>query len=271
MGKGQVGGVLAGVRGAGGGLGMFQLGPDFAPRLAAQIAPRQLAAGFDFDGSGSAGIHVPQSGEALIEVRLAHVQRCREFSPSGDGYVSFHSPTVANRFAERNTFAANRYVKPPTMFHSDLLETVPMETAADRRKRKLIELCDRRGRAVVAERAGLSSVALEQIIKGVLLPTKADGTRSPKSLGDKAARAIERAFSLGEGWFDASEPATSLSNEALMVAIAYDSMTRAEKMRLDRLMAAALDVPIQRQDVPEYMGGISGLGELDEEPAKKKG
>lgn len=83
-----------------------------------------------------------------------------------------------------------------------MLELRPMETNADRRRRKLASLCDERGLRAVAERAGLNYQSLEQIIKGVLLPPKQDGTRSPRKLGDDAARKIEEAEGLGLGWFD---------------------------------------------------------------------
>lgn len=76
-----------------------------------------------------------------------------------------------------------------------------METNADRRKRKLTELCQAKGIKKVAERAGLNHATLDQIIKGVLLPPKKDGSRRPRSLGDDAARKIEDAEGLGLGWF----------------------------------------------------------------------
>lgn len=81
-----------------------------------------------------------------------------------------------------------------------------METSAERRRRKLTWLCDKRGLKQVAERAGLSPASLDQIIKGVLLPPKKDGSRNPRALGDDAARKIEDAEKLGTGWFDRDEP-----------------------------------------------------------------
>lgn len=77
-----------------------------------------------------------------------------------------------------------------------------METSAERRRRKLAELCEQKGLRAVAARAGVSAGSLDQIIKGVLLPPKKDGSRSPRSLGDDAARRIEDAERLGRGWFD---------------------------------------------------------------------
>jgi hypothetical protein len=77
-----------------------------------------------------------------------------------------------------------------------------METNSERRRRKLTDLCAQRGITKVAENAGLNWASLDQIIKKTLLPPKKDGTRSIKNLGDDAARKIERAEGLGEGWFD---------------------------------------------------------------------
>ncbi len=85
-----------------------------------------------------------------------------------------------------------------------VIKTALMETSSERRRRKLAELCAQRGLKPVAMRAGLSPATLDQIIKGVLLPPKRDGSRTPRSLGDEAARKIEDAESLGRGWFDES-------------------------------------------------------------------
>lgn len=61
---------------------------------------------------------------------------------------------------------------------------------------------------MVAERAGLNPDTLMQVIKGTLLPPRRDGTRSPRSLGNEAARQIEEAFELGVGWFDEADSPT---------------------------------------------------------------
>lgn len=84
-----------------------------------------------------------------------------------------------------------------------------METNSERRRRKLADLCAERGIVKVAERAGLNWQSLDQIIKKTLLPPKKDGTRSVKNLGDDAARKIEQAESLGEGWFDSDAASIS--------------------------------------------------------------
>lgn len=79
-----------------------------------------------------------------------------------------------------------------------------METAAERRKRKLQLLCDAvpGGVRAVADAAGLNYQTLTQILNGTLLPPKKDGTQNPRSLGDQAAEKIEDEWGLGRGWFD---------------------------------------------------------------------
>jgi hypothetical protein len=88
-----------------------------------------------------------------------------------------------------------------------------MHTKDEIRRRRLEELCQREGgvKAVAgkvkaaspeSDEKPISWQSLDQILKGVLLPPKADGTRTPRSLGDSTARQIEKAFDLGEGWFD---------------------------------------------------------------------
>lgn len=80
-----------------------------------------------------------------------------------------------------------------------------MESKDQRRKRRLKQLAEQKGgvRAVAAA-ADLGWQALDQVLKGTLLPEKKDKTaaRSPRSLGDASAEAIEDAFDLGRGWFD---------------------------------------------------------------------
>jgi hypothetical protein len=78
-----------------------------------------------------------------------------------------------------------------------------METNDEIRKRRLEAVCKTNGGVkAVADLAGLKWEGLDQILKGTLLPLKADGTRAPRGVGDPAARAIEDAFELGRGWFD---------------------------------------------------------------------
>jgi hypothetical protein len=78
-----------------------------------------------------------------------------------------------------------------------------MDTNAEIRRRRLAELCAQEGGVrVVADKAKMNWQSLDQILKKVLLPQKADGTRNPRTLGDDAARDLEEVFDLGRGWFD---------------------------------------------------------------------
>lgn len=265
-------------------MSLDQFRPDVGIGAAAQHLAIQNAACGVFKSERPRRIHVPTASEALVQVRFTdaddrgdplsflQVERAVE-----DGSVACHIPHGSDSLQgpqdSDSGFSANRYVKMLPQPFSELLESYPMETAGERRRRKLRELCEKHGRDEVARRSDVNPFALEQVIKGVLLPPKRDGTRSPRNLGDSAARAIEKAFDLPEGWFDAPEEATGLDRDALEVAQAYQKMTPAEKMRLDRLMAAAMDVPL-RQEVPRDIGGMSGLGDLHETEhlaSKKKG
>lgn len=81
-----------------------------------------------------------------------------------------------------------------------------METKDARRTRKLGLLIDATagGLDAIAIKAEVHPQYLKQIVKGVLLPPKRDGTRSPRALGDAAAEKIEDAYELGRGWFDSN-------------------------------------------------------------------
>lgn len=79
-----------------------------------------------------------------------------------------------------------------------------MDTNDEIRLQRLRQLCRETegGVRAVAKEAGLNWQTLDQIIKRVPLPPKADGTSSPRNVGTSLARQIEAAFKLGEGWFD---------------------------------------------------------------------
>jgi hypothetical protein len=77
-----------------------------------------------------------------------------------------------------------------------------METAEERRKRKLRTLCDLHGTDKVSQRAGVAEAYIKQILAGTLLPPKSDGTRSPRHVGTDMARSIEAGFGLERGWMD---------------------------------------------------------------------
>jgi hypothetical protein len=261
----------------------MQIGPDTCPGRVTQHLPRQLTVRRAFNLQRLGGIHVAPVGEALIEVRLADPGDARQPLPllevdgAWDRNADCHTPHGSDSLRQMegvySVFTANRYVKMNTALPSEMLESYPMETAGERRRRKLRELCETHGRETVAARSNVNPYALEQVIKGVLLPRKRDGTRSPRNLGDAAARAIEKAFNLPAGWFDAPEGAAGLDPDSLLVAKVYQRMTTAERARLDRLMAAAMDMPMRDTAVPprEHIGGLSGLGDLEEPKQKKKG
>lgn len=83
-----------------------------------------------------------------------------------------------------------------------------METKDTRRRRKLELLIAGTpgGMDAIATAAQINPAYLSQIVKGVLLPPKKDGSRSPRALGDAAAEKIEDAYHLGRGWFDSNLP-----------------------------------------------------------------
>ena len=103
-----------------------------------------------------------------------------------------------------------------------------METITERRKRKLIGLAQRfiaqGGLEHIAIQADINPAHLDQIVKGVLLQPKQDGTRSARTLGNKSARKIEAAFKLGTGWFDAPDDPAGLARDALTIAQAFDAL-----------------------------------------------
>jgi hypothetical protein len=161
-----------------------------------------------------------------------------------------------------------------------------METSSERRKRKLEwVVANKGGLAAVAKAADVSRASLDQILKGTLLPKKQDGTRSPRSLGDTAARAIETAFDLGTGWFDApvEAPAFEFDADTLEHAAVYAGLKPEERSKLKMLVHVARtgvlptgrgfvnpnggalpgDAPMQEGD-----SGLSGLDDLP--PAKNK-
>jgi len=110
---------------------------------------------------------------------------------------------------------------------------VRMETNDETRKRRLRVLCDMHGGVrQVAQQSGIAWATLDQILKGTLLPAKADGTRSPRSLGDANARAIEEAFKLGRGWFDWPFDAVDFR--------AYESLDELERGAVQGAMNAAI-------------------------------
>lgn len=138
-----------------------------------------------------------------------------------------------------------------------------MESADERRRRKLSALCQRYGLRTVAERAKINPNTLDQVLKGVLLPPKQDGSRSPRALGDESVQKIEVAFGLPDGWFDAAE-AVPLSKAALALGQFYDRLTDKDKMRFNRLVTLFFDLPPERVPATPDLGGISQIADLDD-------
>lgn len=156
---------------------------------------------------------------------------------------------------------------------SGLLEQQQMETSNERRRRKLELLCKREGGyRAVAERADVNPAALDQVLKGVLLPAKADGSRSPRALGDSTARAIESAYpDLGVGWFDVDDRAAlDLTADEIDMVLAY----RAQKQKREQAESSPVftTLPAHKRAVRRQVsGGIRGLGQQAvAEPIKKQ-
>jgi SOS-response transcriptional repressor LexA len=173
---------------------LAEFGPDSLPRLLTEHLPGDNSIGLHFNATCFSGVHVTSTSQALIEVLLMHASFYSEAPalPRGDFYV--HTPYLSDSLAYGQAFRTK-----PTA------RNVSMETNAERRRRKLADLCATHGLKAVAERSGLSAPSLDQIIKKVLLPPKKDGSRTARSLGDDAARRIEDAEGLGRGWFDVAD------------------------------------------------------------------
>ena len=77
-----------------------------------------------------------------------------------------------------------------------------MQTAEERRKAKLEELCGTYGVDVVARCGNASAEYIKQILAGTLGPRRQDGSRVPRHVGTEMARAIEAGFGLERGWMD---------------------------------------------------------------------
>jgi hypothetical protein len=103
-----------------------------------------------------------------------------------------------------------------------------MLTNSELRKRKLerlgVEFAQAGGLAWIADEAGVSYEYLTQIVKGVLLKPKADGTRTARSLGDKLARKIEGVCAKPIGWFDAPLDPPPLGPDSLAIAEAFEAL-----------------------------------------------
>jgi len=184
-----------------------QLGPDMEPGPLAERPAAKLALGISFKLPGLCGVHVPAPCQALVQVLLVDAMRGRE-AASGfgrDGLV--HTPYRSNllRLSQATCYVRTDQGNPEVS--SKPLENVSVETNAERRRRKLIELCSNTegGVEAVAKASGLSAASLRQYMKAYKsshTPQEGEGSRSERGLGDSSARAIEDALKLGRGWFD---------------------------------------------------------------------
>lgn len=141
-----------------------------------------------------------------------------------------------------------------------------METKGERRLRKLRELIARKdigSHIVLAEIADVSPESLDQIIKGVLLPPKKDGTQSPRSLGDKAARQIEDKLNLGRGWFDSDEAAPAMPRRIRRLVEQLMKIEDATELAAILVLAEAhAGVALERQ--------AQSQGQRVDEPSRKR-
>ena len=240
-------------------LSSHQLGPKGLPCLLAQNLPRQLPARRLFRADCDGGAHLSTPAKALIEVGLIDAREFCEASSVFGAVV--HAPDCSGTLHGEQAF---RY----RLYNCAVLQTDSMETASERRKRKLTAMCDSHGSKAVASKAGLNPFTLEQIMKGVLLEAKADGTRSVRSLGDRAARTIEKAYDLPEGWFDADDERMQdpfkLSENAMAVAFSFDKLNEREQRRFLSMLDLARDEP------PPYRGDMTNIGELDGMKTRQK-
>lgn len=134
-----------------------------------------------------------------------------------------------------------------------------METISERRTRKLIALAKAKGGiGVIADDCDLSTAALDQVVKGTLLPAKSDGTRSKKALGNKAARAIEERYGLGRGWFDIEDAsAMPAAPDHLQSALAVVAKSLAESDRFARVWPKVSRLLSEVAEEPEQFGNFS--------------
>jgi hypothetical protein len=137
-------------------------------------------------------------------------------------------------------------------------------TVKEYRRARFKELLDSRfkgDRAALIRETGFTKGRVSQLLD------------PDEPFGDNAAASLVERLHLPAGYFDpptTRDTSRPVSRDAMEVALAYDKMSPAERMRLDRLMAAAMDMPETAEPAREHAGGMSGLTPL-EEPKKKKG
>lgn len=185
-----------------------QFRPDQMPCLLAHVPAANLPSGRLLDSGRLCRPHLATAGQTLVEVGIAHPSHCGESASVRRGDQWSHFSDHSEWLQINQAIGYNKV-------SSNLLENITMETSVQRRFRKLKSLVDGGERiADIAKKADVNAQAIDQILKGTLLPKKADGTRSTRSLGDTTARAIEKAYGLGVGWFDAPDAKPPLINQA---------------------------------------------------------
>lgn len=204
------------------------------PRPLTEIPSAQLSIAGGLVCPGRAWAHVAQADQTLIEVLLVAAELRGQFPAPlrrdlllhGDHFSDSLTACQANRL---NTCC------------SDTLDNGAMssETASERRKRKLIDLCNTHGLQHVASESKVSAAYLDQIIKGALLPEKSDGSRSQRNVGDPLARKIEDGMGFATGWFDLSEGAGDWDAETIAVADQFQKMDAALRKRFRMLLLIA--------------------------------
>lgn len=211
--------------------------------------------------------HVAPPGQALVQIGVADAGQRGQFrAPFGSDW-SLHVGDGSESLPDAQ---AIRYVRSA----SASLDNAGMETASARRRRKLDHLIEQHGLPALAAAAKVNPAYLAQIKHGVLLPPKVDGSRSPRALGDAAARAIETALGLEAGWFDAPDnDIEQFDADTLLFAGFYQGMSGEERATLRELCRVAMrknpGVPAIGERRTHYVQVKRGRRAGDLAPAKK--
>lgn len=102
---------------------------------------------------------------------------------------------------------------------------------------------------------------LDQVLKGTLLPPRADGSRSPRRLGHEASTKIEDAFELGRGWFDGHAALPSHVNPANIALNKMEGGAAAPRGELVSVDSLHKDEGAVDMTIPQFdTGGAMGFG-----------
>lgn len=112
---------------------------------------------------------------------------------------------------------------------SVLLSNQGVKTIHEIRRDNLLEAIRLAGTQVaLAERSGLSSAYMSQVARGL----KDSKTGRPRTVGDDAARAIEKALDLPTGWMDNDRERIALSREAVEFGRYWDTLDADDRRKL---------------------------------------